>query len=128
MKNLWIGTSWKMNKTRVGARAFAHGLKDSAFAAHPDVQSFVVPPFPYIADVAEILKATEVKVGGQNMHWAGHGAWTGEISAAMLVDCGAALVEIGHSERRIHFGAQSGLGLAAWAHGTGAYRRHKGRI
>ena len=104
MKKFWIGTSWKMNKTRVEAEAFAHALKASAFAAHPHVQSFVIPPFPYIADVADILRATEVKVGGQNLHWADEGAWTGEISAPMLVDCGATLVEIGHSERRMHFG------------------------
>jgi L-erythrulose 1-phosphate isomerase len=96
----WIGTSWKMNKVRAEAQAFAQTLKSYAFA---DVQPFVIPPFTYIADVAEILAGTGVKVGGQNMHWDDQGAWTGEISAPMLKDCGATMVELGHSERRAFF-------------------------
>jgi L-erythrulose 1-phosphate isomerase len=100
----WIGTSWKMNKTRHEARAFAETLKVSPVSQSSDVRPFVIPPFPYIVDVADILKATRVKTGAQNMHWADQGAWTGEISPLMLKDCGATLVEIGHSERRTHFG------------------------
>ena len=99
----WIGTSWKMNKTRGDARQFADTLKASAVASNPMVQPFVIPPFPYIADVAEILKNTNVRVGAQNMHWQEQGAWTGEISPLMLKDCGATLVELGHSERRTYF-------------------------
>jgi triosephosphate isomerase len=104
MKTPWIGTSWKMNKTRAEARAFAGALKASAFANTDRAQPFVIPPFPYIAEVADILSGTKVKVGAQNMHWADHGAWTGEVSPLMVRDCGATLVEIGHSERRTHFG------------------------
>ena len=51
-----------------------------------------------------MLRDTPVKVGAQNMHWAEDGAWTGEISPVMLTDCGLDLVELGHSERRTHFG------------------------
>ncbi|TIN99203.1 MAG: triose-phosphate isomerase, partial [Mesorhizobium sp.] len=47
---------------------------------------------------------TSVKVGAQNMHWADEGAWTGEISPLMLKDCDLDIVELGHSERREHFG------------------------
>jgi triosephosphate isomerase len=54
--------------------------------------------------VKEILAATSLKVGAQNMHWADQGAWTGEISPLMLKDCNLDLVELGHSERREHFG------------------------
>jgi triosephosphate isomerase len=54
--------------------------------------------------VAEILAGTGIKVGAQNMHWADHGAWTGEVSPLMVKDSGASLVELGHSERRTHFG------------------------
>jgi L-erythrulose 1-phosphate isomerase len=104
VKTLWIGTSWKMNKVRSEAKAFAETLKAS-FAAKTDaVQPFVIPPFPYIADVADILKETRVRIGAQNMHWADNGAWTGEISPPMVKDCGATLVELGHSERRAYFG------------------------
>jgi triosephosphate isomerase len=51
-----------------------------------------------------MLAATSVKVGAQTMHWADQGAWTGEISPLMLKDCNLDLVELGHSERREHFG------------------------
>ena len=100
----WIGTSWKMNKVRSEALGFAETLKASSVAQSAAVQPFIIPPYPYIADVAAALQGTNVRVGAQNMHWADNGAWTGEISGPMLKDCGATLVEIGHSERRTHFG------------------------
>lgn len=99
----WIGTSWKMNKLRAEARGFAEALRQSPVAGAGGCRPFVIPPFPAIADVAEILHGTNVLVGAQNMHWADQGAWTGEVSPLMIKDCGAALVEIGHSERRTHF-------------------------
>ncbi len=98
----WIGTSWKMNKTLAEARAFADGLLNDA--DDPRLQRFVIPPFTAIREVKSILANTTVKVGAQNMHWAERGAWTGEISPPMLVDCNLDLVELGHSERREHFG------------------------
>jgi L-erythrulose 1-phosphate isomerase len=100
----WIGTSWKMNKLRAEACSFANVLAQSEIAQSTNVQPFVIPPFPYIAEVSDILKHTRVKVGAQNMHWDDKGAWTGEVSPLMIRDCGATLVEIGHSERRTHFG------------------------
>jgi triosephosphate isomerase len=100
----WIGTSWKMNKTRPQARAFAEALAASSVAATEAARLFVIPPFTAIADVATILAGARVRIGAQNMHWADAGAWTGEISAPMVRDVGASLVEIGHSERRTHFG------------------------
>src|ERR1700722_2975307 len=103
-KTPWIGTSWKMNKTRAQARDFAGVLAASPMAKTDAAKLFVIPPFTAIADVAALLAPTRVRVGAQNMHWAPAGAWTGEISAPMLLDVGASLVEIGHSERRTHFG------------------------
>ncbi len=100
----WIGTSWKMNKTRAEAVQFASALASSRVARAPNCQPFVIPPFPYIAEVVQILASTKVKIGAQNMHWADQGPWTGEISPLMIKDCGASLVELGHSERRMHFG------------------------
>jgi L-erythrulose 1-phosphate isomerase len=99
----WIGTSWKMNKLRADAHAFAETVKASSVAANMAVQPFIIPPFPYISDVAERLKGTRFKVGAQNMHWDDAGAWTGEVSPLQVKDCGATLVEIGHSERRTFF-------------------------
>lgn len=99
----WIGTSWKMNKTRAEAREFAEALKVSPFANTAAAQPFVIPPFPYIAEVADLFAGTRVKIGAQNMHWDDQGAWTGEVSPLMVKDCGAHLVELGHSERRTFF-------------------------
>lgn len=109
----WVGTSWKMHKTLAEARAFATAL---APQADPRIQRFVVPPFTVLREVKAILAQGSVLVGAQNMHWQDEGAWTGEISGPMLVDCGADLVEIGHSERRSHFGETDktvGLKVAA---------------
>lgn len=101
---LWIGTSWKMNKTLSEARVFAEALAAADATRDPRIQRFVIPPFTAIREVKGILAKTSVKVGAQNMHWAERGAWTGEISPQMLVDCGMDIVELGHSERREHFG------------------------
>lgn len=103
-KRPWIGTSWKMHKLRHEALAFANGLAASPWANSTAAQLFVLPPALYVTDVAGLLAATRVQVGVQNLHWADEGAWTGEISAPMARDCGALLAEIGHSERRHHFG------------------------
>jgi triosephosphate isomerase len=101
---VWIGTSWKMNKTLAEAKVFAEALAKADAARDPRIQRFVIPPFTAVRQVKEILAATSLKVGAQNMHWADQGAWTGEISPLMLKDCNLDLVELGHSERREHFG------------------------
>lgn len=100
----FVGTSWKMHKTRAEAKAFASGLAQAVAAKPPRSRLFVIPPFPSIAEVARALAGTSVQVGAQNMHWADEGPWTGEVSPLMLKDCGATIVELGHSERRSHFG------------------------
>ena len=100
----WIGTSWKMNKTRAQAREFAEILKTAKVMETADASLFVIPPFTAIETVATILAGSKVRIGAQNMHWSPAGAWTGEISAEMIKDVGATMVEIGHSERRAHFG------------------------
>ena len=102
--NVWIGTSWKMNKTLAEARVFVEGLLAVDRRRDPRIQRFVIPPFTAIREVKAMLKDTSVKVGAQTMHWADDGAWTGEVSPVMLRDCGLDLVELGHSERRDSFG------------------------
>ena len=101
---IWIGTSWKMNKLLAEGRAFAEGLRASDAARDPRIQRFVIPPFTLLREVKALLAETSVQVGAQNMHWEEAGAWTGEISPLMLQDCGLDLVELGHSERREFFG------------------------
>lgn len=101
---LWVGTSFKMNKTLAEALDFAEALATADAARDSRIQRFVIPPFTAVREVKARLKDTSVKVGAQNMHWDDAGAWTGEISAPMLTDAGLDLVELGHSERREHFG------------------------
>lgn len=117
----WIGTSWKMNKTLAEAQVFARELAKADAARDARIQRFVIPPFTAVRDVQKILTDTSVKVGAQNMHWADQGAWTGEISPLMLKDCALDIVELGHSERREHFGeTDEAVGLkteAAVRHG-----------
>ncbi len=102
-KRIWIGTSWKMNKTLADAEHFVRDLKASS-TDHPRIQRFVIPAYTVLREVKAKLAGTSVKVGAQNMHWAERGAWTGEVSPLMLKDCKLDLVELGHSERREHFG------------------------
>lgn len=104
MTQFWIGTSWKMNKTLAEAQGFANALAAAEGTRDTRIQRFVIPPFTAVREVKEILANTSVKVGAQNMHWADDGAWTGEISPLMLRDCNLDIVELGHSERREHFG------------------------
>jgi len=106
MSPFWIGTSWKMTKTLAEARAWATGLRDHLAGSVPGgVQPFVIPPFTATTTVAGILGAdSPALLGVQNAHWEDAGAWTGEISVLQAKDAGAQVVEIGHSERREHFG------------------------
>ena len=100
---IWIGTSWKMNKTLDEAQAFARRLAETDRDSAPNIQRFILPSFTAAREVKATLSLTNVKVGAQNMHWADEGPWTGEISPSMLVDCDLDMVELGHCERREFF-------------------------
>lgn len=102
--NIWIGTSWKMNKVLAEARRFAQVLAAHSATFDHRIQPFIIPPFTAVREVKSILSSSRVMVGAQNMHWADDGAWTGEVSPVMLKDCHLDIVELGHSERREHFG------------------------
>ena len=102
MDQVWIGTSWKMNKGPAEAIASAQALE--GFVPPQGIQPFVIPPFTSLKDVCTVLEDSALMVGAQNMHWEDSGSWTGEVSPEMIRGCGASMVEIGHSERRQHFG------------------------
>lgn len=93
----FVGANWKMN----GNAALGADIKVSLPTVAADVVVF--PPAPYIADVRQ----HDMVAGVQNVHWATHGAYTGEISVAMANDAGATWALCGHSERRTHFGETS---------------------
>lgn len=102
MKRPLIAGNWKMYKTFDEARAFAHDLVRRVF----DVDGrdiLVCPSFPYIAELAQAFRGTNVMVGAQNVFYEEQGAYTGEVSAPMIVSAGATHVIIGHSERRQYF-------------------------
>lgn len=97
-RKLLVG-NWKMHKTTGEARAFAEELGRHG-ASFPDGMDFAVcAPFTALS-VLRVLLPTRVKLGAQNVHFADKGAYTGEISAAMLTDVGVTSVIVGHSERR----------------------------
>ena len=97
-----VAGNWKMNTTLEEARALSQGVKNQASRA-PGVEVILCPPAISLAEVKRSVAGSPVKVGAQNMHHQDSGAFTGEISPAMLVNI-CEYVVIGHSERRQLFG------------------------
>ncbi len=102
MRKAIIAGNWKMNKTPDEAKKLVEELKPLVADASCDV--VVCVPAVDIAAVREAAKKTNIRIGTQNVHWAKSGAFTGELSAEMLVKSGVEYVIIGHSERRQYFG------------------------
>ena len=103
MRRPVIAGNWKMYKTQAEARAYFAALAPLvAGSTHCDI--VVAPPFTALAAAVEAAKGTSISIAAQNMHWEAEGAFTGEISAAMLVEAGCRAVIIAHSERRQFFG------------------------
>jgi triosephosphate isomerase len=102
LRKVAIAGNWKMNKNPQEAKTLAEAIKPLAAKAACDV--IVCVPFVDLSAVVEAAKGSNLKVGAQNCHWEASGAFTGEISADMLVSMGVEYVIIGHSERRQYFG------------------------
>jgi triosephosphate isomerase (TIM) len=102
MRRPIIVGNWKMHKTTAEAVALVKALRSSVAQVH-DVDIGVAPPYTALMVVAEALRGSTIFVTAQNMHWEPQGAFTGEISAAMLSDIGCTRVIVGHSERRQYF-------------------------
>ena len=96
-----VAGNWKMNKTPSEAVALVEELKP--LVANEDVDVVFCVPAIDIIPVVEATKGTNIQVGAENMYFEEKGAYTGEISAEMLVDAGVKYVIIGHSERRDYF-------------------------
>lgn len=99
MRKKLIAGNWKMNTDRAAAIKLARGVVDGAGLC-ANVDLLVCPPFVNLFPVSEIVKGTPVALGAQNMYHEPNGAFTGETSAAMLLDAGCTYVILGHSERR----------------------------
>ena len=102
MRKKIIAGNWKMNKTPSEAVALVETLKPLVQTEEADVV-FCVPAIDIIP-VVEAVKGTNIQVGAENMYFEESGAYTGEISPAMLIDAGVKYVILGHSERREYFG------------------------
>lgn len=106
MPEIIIAGNWKMYGTSSEAVGLAIKIKDGV-KKKGQSQFFsvvVCPPFTVLGDVKKVLEGSSIKLGGQNMFWEKEGAWTGEVSAGMLVSAGCEFVILGHSERRLYFG------------------------
>ncbi len=98
-----IAGNWKMNKTTAEARDLATKLIPLVSGV-TGREIVLAPPFTSLQAVSDAIKGKNMALSAQNMHWEDKGAFTGEVSAEMLLDLGCKYVIIGHSERRQYFG------------------------
>ena len=107
MRRRIVAGNWKLN----GDRAFAHRLVQEIVAAPvpPGVERIVLPPLPYLAELAAAHRDAALAFGAQDLDIHRQGAYTGEVSGAMLREVGAVCVLVGHSERRELHGESSAL-------------------
>ncbi len=108
MRKKFIAGNWKMNLNKAEATALAAGLHEKC-GQLDQVEIGVCPPFVYLSDVIGTLSDSNITVGAQDVYFEGNGAFTGEISVAMLKDISCPLVLVGHSERRHVLGESDAL-------------------
>ena len=101
-KNIIIG-NWKMNLLPSQARPLVKALASASLGLRVS-EAWIAPTLLSLPAALEEAAGSALRVGAQNVHWADKGAFTGEVSAGMLLDCGASFALVGHSERRHVFG------------------------
>ena len=102
MRIPFIAGNWKMFKTKAEAREFAEAFR--GLYKGTDVRTAICAPYTDLDMLVEVFRGTGIGAGAQNVHFADEGAYTGEISAAMLEETGVDYCIVGHSERRQYFG------------------------
>ncbi len=107
-KNIVAG-NWKMNNDLSEAVALISDIKNGMANIETNVGIIICPPFISLETASTLLKGSQVELGAQNMHFEENGAFTGEVSAAMLKSVGCKYVILGHSERRAIFNESDGV-------------------
>ena len=97
-----VAANWKMHKTAAQTAAFFEAFLPAAASLPPEIEIVVAPPFTALSEASRHVRGTRVRLGAQTMHWDLEGAFTGEISAPMLLELGVSHVILGHSERRMY--------------------------
>jgi len=112
-----VAGNWKMHGSRLANRALLDAILNGLAESYKggDAQCAVFPPFPYLGEVAERLRGTPIAWGAQNVAEHAQGAYTGEVSAAMLAEFGCRYVIVGHSERRQLYGESDAQVAAKFA-------------
>src|SRR5947207_5801064 len=108
MRKKFVAGNWKMYTTAATAKELASSIV-RGLGAEEGVSVAVCPPFPYLSQVADVLKGSKIALGAQNVYPEKEGAFTGEVSPPMLVDVGCQYVIVGHSERRQKLGEADGF-------------------
>ena len=108
MRQKLVAGNWKMHGSREMAEALVGSVTAGLGESH-DYEVAVCPPFPYLEEVGRLLAGTSVALGGQSLAATDEGAYTGEVSGAMLADVGCRYVIVGHSERRALYGEDDAL-------------------
>lgn len=103
MRPLLVAGNWKMNGSRETAGRLVEAITGGLETA-PETSVLLCPPFVYLADAARLVKGSQVLLGAQNLSAEENGAYTGEVSGAMLRDFDCRHVIVGHSERRSLYG------------------------
>lgn len=107
MRQSIVAGNWKMYKSAAEAADCVELIR-AAIGEVTKREVILAPPYPALPAAAEAARGSNIQISAQNLHWEAHGAYTGEVSADMLVAVGCSHVIIGHSERRQYFGETDG--------------------